>query len=230
MAAITIDPINGNDIIDSFQTATNLQYSGTEQGLDGATMTFIYQIDYGSARIPWIGANTTVAADGKWSTGSGGGLYTTASPNGVYTFTAIANGVTATRQLIQSDHVGQLGLTESPFEAVGHAFDGETQQLASAPTFLQIDQFITAEQAGIDILQRDHIVNKGQASKLQDFFQRELQVLGTQALSGDLLSANQIAQLTALQVDTAAYVTKTPALRALQPNHDGWAMPVMPSS
>jgi hypothetical protein len=43
-------------------------------------------------------------------------------------------------------------------------------------------------------------------SKLQNFFRRELQVLGKQVLSGDLLSINQITQLTALQADTAAYV------------------------
>jgi len=30
---IAIDPIDGNDIINSFQEAANLQYSGTEQGL-----------------------------------------------------------------------------------------------------------------------------------------------------------------------------------------------------
>jgi hypothetical protein len=91
--------------------------------------------------------------------------------------------VSAGRTLIQADH------GNTPFEFVGLAFDGETQQLASTPTFNQIGQFFTAEQAGINILQRDGIVSKGQASKLQNFFQRELQVLGSQGLSGDLPSA-----------------------------------------
>src|SRR5690349_21519780 len=100
---ITIDSINGNDIIDSWLKAANLQYSGTEQGLDGATLTFIYQIDYGSDRIPWNGATPTTAADGKWSTGSGGIGYTLFSPDGVYTFTASSGSASASRALIQAD-------------------------------------------------------------------------------------------------------------------------------
>jgi hypothetical protein len=65
------------------------------------------------------------------------------------------------------------------------------------------------------------------AGKLQNFFQRELQVLGKQALSSDLLSDKQIDKLTGLQADTAAYVAKTLALVALQPDHTGWTMPVL---
>jgi len=215
---IAIDPINGNDILNSVQAAENLQYSGTERGLDGATLTFTYQINYGSDRYAWNGATPTTAADGKWLTPVTGAGYTSLTPDGVFTFTASSGSVSASRTLIQADH------GHTPFEAVGLAFDGETLQLASSPTFLQVDQFITAEQAGIDILQRDDIITKNQANTLQDFFHRELQVLGSKALSSNLIPVGQIAKLTALQADTAAYVA-TPALAALQPDHTGWAMP-----
>jgi len=238
MAKITIDPINsvaGNDILNSFQVAGSLHYSGTEKGLDGATLTFIYQINYGSNRIEWPGADPdhpTVAANGKWSTGVASG-YATASRDGIYTITASAGGVSAGRTIITAVHAGQLGFIHSPFEAVGLAFDEETQQLAgtpSAPTFLAVDQYITAEQAGVNILQRDHIITSGQANKLENFFHRELQVLGKQALSADLLSTQQIDRLEHLQADTAAYVASTRALAALQPNDAGWTMPVLPTS
>jgi hypothetical protein len=223
---ITIDPINGNDIINSPYAAAHLQYSGTEQKLDGATLTFIYQINHGSNRIPWPGATPTTAADGKWLTPVTGEGYTGSSPDGVYTFTASCGSVSASRTLIQADHIGQLGFLQSPFEAVGLAFDGETQQLASTPTFIQVDQFITAEQAGIAILQRDGIITNNQATTLQDFFTSELQVLGGKALSSNLLPAAKIAQLTTLQADTATYVKSAPALVALQPNDAGWTMPL----
>jgi hypothetical protein len=200
-----------------------VHYSGTEQGLDGATLSFIYQIDYGNDRIPWVGAAPTTAASGQWSTVTYGG-YTSASPDGVYTFTALTDGVSASRALIQATH------GDTPFESVGLAFDSETQRLASSPSFLQLDQFITAEQAGINILQRDNIITNNQAGKLQNFFQRELQVLGKQPVPSDLLSVKQIDKLTGLQADTAAYVAKTPALVALQPDHTGWTMRAMPSS
>jgi hypothetical protein len=233
-ATITIDPINGvlnPDIISSWTEGGNLYYSGTEQGLDGATLTFIYEIGYGPFPVPWQGAQPTTAADGKWQTVPSGFGYTVYSvPDGVYTITASSDGVSASRQLIQADH------GHTPFESVGLAFDGETQQLAGkppanfAPTYLAVDQFIMAEQAGIDILQRDNIITTSQASKLQNFFQREFQVLGKQALSSDLLPVKQIDKLMGLQADVASYVAHTPALVALQPNDAGWTMPAMPPS
>jgi hypothetical protein len=129
------------------------------------------------------------------------------------------------RQRRREPHCHSSDPRRPPFESVGLAFNEETLQLSSTPSFIQVDQFITAEQAGIDILQRDAIITNGQANTLQNFFQSELQVLGKQALSSNLLSAPQIAKLTALQADTASYVAKTPALVALQPDHTGWAMP-----
>jgi hypothetical protein len=226
MATITIDPVSGDDIISSFAEGDALVYTGTEQGLDGAILTFIYQIDYGSNRQVWQGAQMTIAADGKWSAATGGGGYTTLSDDGVYTFTAraIDNSSSASRHLIQADH------RHTPFESVGLAFDGETQQLANFPSYLQIFQYVTAEQAGVDILQRDNIITTSQATKLGDFFSREVQVLGSQALSNDLLSGKQIDKLEHLQANTANYVRHTAALAALQPDHAGWTMPVLHSS
>jgi hypothetical protein len=43
-------------------------------------------------------------------------------------------------------------------------------------------------------------------------------------------SPKQINTLTHLQADTANYVRHTPALVALQPNGDGWTVPVLHSS
>jgi hypothetical protein len=84
----------------------------------------------------------------------GGSGYITQSVDGIYRFiaSAIDGSTSASRTLIQATH------GHTPFESVGLAFDGETQQLANSPSFPQVFQYVTAEQAGIDILQRDNII------------------------------------------------------------------------
>jgi len=52
MPTITIDPVSGDDIISSFAEGDALVYTGTEQGLDGAILTFIYQLGYGPSPFP----------------------------------------------------------------------------------------------------------------------------------------------------------------------------------
>ena len=79
MPTITIDPVSGDDIISSFAEGDALVYTGTEQGLDGAILTFIYQLGYGPSPFPWQGAQATIAANGQWSAATGGGGYTTQS-------------------------------------------------------------------------------------------------------------------------------------------------------
>jgi hypothetical protein len=226
MPTITINPVSGDDILASLVEAGNLQYSGTETGLDGATLTFVYQIWYGDSRIPWPGANPTVAENGTWITPVTGYSYTAASPDGVYAITASgppALGGFGQRTLIQATH------DHTAFESVGLAFDGESAKLANTPTHYEIRSFISAEQAGIGILQQDHIINKGQANKLQGLFDRELQALGS-SNTNDLLNVGEITTLMGLQTDIAAYVEKTPSLSALQPHDAGWTMPAMPTS
>jgi hypothetical protein len=71
--------------------------------------------------------------------------YTVFSRDGLYTITASSDGVSASRTLIQADH------GNTPFETVGLAFDEETQQLASAPSFFQVNQF-----TALVALQPDH--------------------------------------------------------------------------
>jgi hypothetical protein len=118
-----------------------------------------------------------------------GASYTVASPDGVYTFTAsarVARSFKRTTTTRRSNPSASLSTRDAavgehpkfpPSRSIHHGRTSRDQHYAARP----------------------HHLKKDQANTLQDYFRRELQVLGSQALSSNLPPAGQIAQLTALQ-------------------------------
>jgi len=142
--------------------------SGTEKGLDGATLNFIYEIAYGSNRIPWRDATPTTAADCKWLTPWPAPPTPSRRPMAFIPSPRH-------RQRQRESHTLSSGPRQHAVRICRRRFRRRDAAVGEHPSFLQV--------------------------------------------------AGQIAQLTALQADTPAYVAKAPALVALQPEHAGWAMP-----
>ena len=88
----------------------------------GATLTFIYEIGYGPFPAPWQGAQPTTAS-GRQMANRPERLRLRALLGArprLHTITASSDGISASRPLIQADHLDDpTGHLHSPFEAVG---------------------------------------------------------------------------------------------------------------
>ena len=83
-----------------------------------------------------------------------------------------------------------------------------------------IQQALSGEQAGLDILAADGIGPKQDIHKLIQDVTKELRILDFTA--GVMTPAATVAKLQIEQGVMSAYVHDTPALVALMPDHTGW--------